>query len=52
MRFAAELLLAALGTESDDEEQQTRAVAGAMELATGLLELTRVRKLITKALSK
>lgn len=53
MRLAAELLLAALGTaESEDEEQHVRAVAGAMELAEGLLELKRLRKLVQKALSK
>jgi hypothetical protein len=53
VRFTAELLLAALGTgENEDVEQQTRAVAGAMALAEGLLELTRLRKLITKALSR
>lgn len=53
MRFTAELLLAALGTDgTEDEEQHTRAVAGAMALAEGLLELTRLRKLVTKALSR
>jgi hypothetical protein len=53
VRFTAELLLAALGTgENEDEEQSHRAVAGAMALAEGLLELTRLRKLITKALSR
>jgi hypothetical protein len=52
VRFTAELLLAALGTgESDDDEQHAYAVAGAMALAEGLLELTRLRKLIAKALS-
>ena len=53
MRLTAELLLAALGTdENDDEEQHIRAVSGAMALAEGLLELTRLRKLVAKALSK
>jgi len=42
--------LAALGTETEDEVQQIRAVAGAMELATGLFELTKLRKLVQKAL--
>lgn len=53
MSITAELLLAALGTgDDDDEEQYTRAMAGAMSLAEGLLELTKIRKLIQKALSK
>jgi hypothetical protein len=51
VRFTAELLLAALGTDgTDDEEQHVRAVAGAMALAEGLLELTRLRKMIATAL--
>ncbi len=39
-----------MGTESRDEEQHVYAVAGAMALAEGLLELTRLRKLVQKAL--
>jgi len=52
VRVTAELLLAALGTDaSNDEEQHIHAVAGAMALADGLLELVRLRKMIKKALS-
>jgi len=46
-----ELILAALGnTGSEDEDQNAYEIAGAMELASGLLELTRIRKMIAKAL--
>jgi hypothetical protein len=42
--------LAALGTGGgEDEEQQVYAMAGAMELATGLLELTRIRKALSSS---
>lgn len=48
MRFAAELLLAAMGTgDSEDEEQHAYAVSGAMMMAEGLFELYRIRKALT-----
>jgi len=43
--------LAALGTdESEDENHHLRAVAGAMALAEGLLDLLKIRKMMAKAL--
>jgi predicted regulator of Ras-like GTPase activity (Roadblock/LC7/MglB family) len=51
VRATADLLLAALGTDdAEDADQYARAVAGAMALAEGLLELTRLRKMLARAL--
>jgi hypothetical protein len=41
--------LTALGTgDTEDEAEFAHAVAGAMSLAEGLLELTRIRKMLSK----
>ena len=51
MTATADFILSAFGTKYHDSEQEYHeALVGAMILADGLLELTRIKKILLEAL--